>query len=136
MLKLTYSEVWESMQYVMDDELADSEVVDDLIFLFNEFEKRYDYRTVKVAMDALQADEFDEGEKEYEKLQKEFKKMKRETLYEIVSQVAFMAGIAHCEDKLRKPARIRQGFYRQSFHGYANTKCFGDAECGIRRHGL
>ena len=98
MLMLKYSEVWESMQHVMDDELADPEVVDDLIF----------YRTVKVAMDALQADEFDEGEKEYEKLQKEFKKMKRETLYDIVSQVAFMAGIAHCEGRKIERAKLKE----------------------------
>ena len=108
MLMLKYSEVWESMQHVMDDELADPEVVDDLIFLFSDFEKRYDYRTVKVAMDALQADKIDEGEKEYEKLQKEFKKIKRETLYDIVSQVAFMAGIAHCEGRKIERARLKE----------------------------
>ena len=92
---------------IINDEKADKNIVDDLEFLMKQFDAgNFQPREMQVAIEALQPgdgiyDDFDE------KLKNDLKKLSKKKLYDIVSQLCFMYGIAHAErERIRRDVKI------------------------------
>lgn len=106
MLRLDVSQMMITIWDTICDERTDKNIADDLQFLMKQFEAGNfkDYE-IQAAIQILQPFDILEPEIE-EKLRKDFKRLSKEKLYDIVSQLCFMYGIAHAErERIRRNER-------------------------------